>query len=328
MSVTHGKPGNHHKAYHVAGFATCPWHQRAVKAIKALQDKGEAKLVDHTFETRDLYREWLFSDEGRQKFDSPKAQKHTSSPFVWLNDKVFIGGHDDTIAYINSEATQITDNVLGTRDEFMGRMQNDPKERTLAQATIKKYVQAKPPIAVGDDAPNVSFVSLDGKKEYKLYDLLQSGRPMVLNFGSCSWPPFRVHAEVIEKIAKEYTNIDFATFYIAEAHAADEWTLLDTANAEMDGKWDVMLAQNMNEKLKLAQDWVDWLNPTTPYFVDKMNDEVRTSFAAWPERLAVIGTDKKIVYYGKQGPWGYDPEELSLFLKEHYSSSINASARL
>ena len=68
----------------------------------------------------------------------------------------------------------------------MGRMQNDPKERTLAQATIKKYVQAKPPIAVGDDAPNVSFVSLDGKKEYKLYDLLQSGRPMVLNFGSCS----------------------------------------------------------------------------------------------------------------------------------------------
>ena len=30
----------------------------------------------------------------------------------------FIGGHDDTIAYINSEATQITDNVLGTRDEL------------------------------------------------------------------------------------------------------------------------------------------------------------------------------------------------------------------
>ena len=186
MSGTSGKSRNHYKEYHVAGFATCPWHQRAVKAVRALQDKGEATLVEHTFETRDLYRKWLFSEEGRQKFDSPKAQKHTSSPFVWLNDTVFIGGHDDTIAYINSEATQITDNVLGTLDEFMGRMRNNPKEKTLAQASMKKYVQVKPPIAVGDDAPNVSFVTLDGKKEYNLYDLLQPGRPMVLNFGSCS----------------------------------------------------------------------------------------------------------------------------------------------
>ena len=72
MSVTHGKPGNHHKAYHVAGFAISAWHQRAVKASKALQDKGEAKLVDHTFETRDLYREWLFPDEGQRLI----VQKH------------------------------------------------------------------------------------------------------------------------------------------------------------------------------------------------------------------------------------------------------------
>ena len=106
-----------------------------------------------------------------EHFDSPKAQ-HTSSPFVWLNDKVFIGGHDDTIAYINSEATQITDNVLGTRDEFMGRMQNDQR-KNIGASYHQEIRQAKPPIAVGDDAPNVSFVSLDGRKNtnYMIYNL-------------------------------------------------------------------------------------------------------------------------------------------------------------
>jgi len=96
--------GIHQKVYHVAGFKTCPWHQRAIKAIQKLQDKGEAALVDHTFETRGLFKQWLFSDEGRKRFQSERAQAHTSSPFVWLNDNFFIGGHDDTIAYIKSEA--------------------------------------------------------------------------------------------------------------------------------------------------------------------------------------------------------------------------------
>ena len=36
-----------------------------------------------------------------------------------------------------------------------------------------------------------------------------------------------------------------------------------------------------------------------------MND-----YVAWPERLYLIGTDNRIAYAGKHGPYGFSPEEL------------------
>jgi hypothetical protein len=41
-------------------------------------------------------------------------------------------------------------------------------------------------------------------------------------------------------------------------------------------------------------------------------------FAAWPERMYVIGTDGKIVYKGKMGPFKFEPKELEEFLKKNY----------
>ena len=34
-----------------------------------------------------------------------------------------------------------------------------------------------------------------------------------------------------------------------------------------------------------------------------------TAFAAWPERLVVVGADGRIAYPGSPGPWGFSPEE-------------------
>ena len=107
--MKHEKNVGKTKVFHVAGFEACPWHQRALEAVRKVQANGFAKLVDHTFKTRDAYREWLFSADGRQRFKNPRARKHTSSPFVWIGNNVFIGGHDDTIAYIDSEALKTTE---------------------------------------------------------------------------------------------------------------------------------------------------------------------------------------------------------------------------
>ena len=50
--------------------------------------------------------------------------------------------------------------------------------------------------------------------------------------------------------------------------------------------------------------------------IDDMNDSVNQSYAAQPERLAVVGKDGKMAYMGAMGPWGFKPDELEAFLKK------------
>ena len=38
----------------------------------------------------------------------------------------------------------------------------------------------------GEPAPNAKVISLDGKMKYQLLDFAKTGRPLVLNFGSCT----------------------------------------------------------------------------------------------------------------------------------------------
>ena len=79
---------------YVAGFATCPFHQRALQAAHALVDAGVySGLNERTFDTRDQFRERLFSDQ-KPALADPAARTHTSSPFVWLGDGRFVGGCD------------------------------------------------------------------------------------------------------------------------------------------------------------------------------------------------------------------------------------------
>ena len=40
-----------------------------------------------------------------------------------------------------------------------------------------------------------------------------------------------------------------------------------------------------------------------------MDDRANTAFAAWPERLVLVDADRRIVYPGRAGPWGFSPEE-------------------
>ena len=48
----------------VAGFASCPFHQRALEAAHALVDAGKYGALDEqTFATREDFREWLFSEQ-------------------------------------------------------------------------------------------------------------------------------------------------------------------------------------------------------------------------------------------------------------------------
>lgn len=77
---------------------------------------------------------------------------------------------------------------------------------------------------LGSSAPNCKLVSTDGK-ECKLLDLTKGNRPLILNFGSCSWPPFFIRLQNdFSKVVREFADVaDFLVVYISEAHPTDGW---------------------------------------------------------------------------------------------------------
>lgn len=103
----------------------------------------------------------------------------------------------------------------------------------------------------------------------------------------------------------------FYFVYIREAHASDEWQMEDNI------KEDVVIAQPKDDaaRTEAATTCSAKLNLSMPVLVDKIDNRVDELYAGWPERLFVIGRDGKIAYAGKQGPWGFKPEEVAEWLK-------------
>lgn len=131
-------------------------------------------------------------------------------------------------------------------------------------------------------------------------------------------------------MAQQYPGADFVTVYIAEAHASDEWTLRDKENAADGGRWDVQVARTLEQRLATARDWVRWLDAQqggagTAYYCDLMDDNARTAYGAWPERLVVV-EGGAVRYYGEQGPWGYQPDELRRWLARRFAAQPRAAA--
>jgi hypothetical protein len=113
----------------------------------------------------------------------------------------------------------------------------------------------------------------------------------------------------VATIAEEYAGkIDVVAVYISEAHSIDEWVLYS------DVTW--KQPQSMGERIELAKKYAGRLHgDNVELFVDTMTDTLEKSFAAWPERLYVIGANGKIAYKGENGPDGYKPEEVKSWLE-------------
>lgn len=76
------------------------------------------------------------------------------------------------------------------------------------------------------EAPNSPVVSLTGKHCFPLLQMSQSGRPLVLNFGSCTCPIFMSQLDEFLKMANHFSHVaEFCVVYIEEAHPSDGWAL-------------------------------------------------------------------------------------------------------
>jgi type I thyroxine 5'-deiodinase len=113
----------------------------------------------------------------------------------------------------------------------------------------------------------------------------------------------------------------FLTIYISEAHPEDEWQM------ESNVKDDVVFKQpkTWEERKGLVKVLVDRLKYRLPVAVDAIDGAAEKAFAAWPERIYVIGRDGRIVYKGGMGPFGFHPDEAEKALAAHLSSAGGGS---
>ena len=104
---------------------------------------------------------------------------------------------------------------------------------------------------------------------------------------------------------------EFLFVYIQEAHPADEWPMPDNVEAGIV----VNQPRTLEERRVIARRCCDSLKLTIPCAVDTPDNAVDNAYAAWPERIFIIDPAGRIVYAGKQGPWGFKPAEVERWLR-------------
>ena len=118
----------------------------------------------------------------------------------------------------------------------------------------------------------------------------------------------------IEELQKKYSDtVNFVIVYIKEAHPDDEWQMEDNEESG------VIYSQpkSTEERRELARAFIDQMDVETETLLDDIDNTAMAGYAAWPERLYVIGTDGRIIYKGGMGPFYFDPDEVEeLLLKE------------
>ena len=80
----------------IVGYPSCDYYIKARRAAKAFF--GASNVTDIKFSSKLKYRNWLKKKDGI-KFSS-KAKSHKTCPFVWTNNKKYVGGCDATIVLI------------------------------------------------------------------------------------------------------------------------------------------------------------------------------------------------------------------------------------
>jgi peroxiredoxin len=162
-----------------------------------------------------------------------------------------------------------------------------------------------------DPAPDFKLSTLDRKSQIALSDF-RGKQPVVLIFGSYTWPPFRREVPALNQLYREYKDrVAFYIVYIQEAHASDVWQM--QANLRQN----VVFAspRSFEERGAVAESCVRNLHIEIPALLDGFGNTTETAYTGWPDRLYLIDRDGRVVYKSRPGPFGFHPEELSASLK-------------
>jgi hypothetical protein len=100
--------------------------------------------------------------------------------------------------------------------------------------------------------------------------------------------------------------------YIQEAHPTDQWQLPSNIR---DG---VLFAspRSDQERMATATACVRGLAIRIPAVLDYMDNRTERAYAAWPDRMYVIGRNGRILYRSAPGPYGFSASDLERSLQQ------------
>ena len=100
--------------------------------------------------------------------------------------------------------------------------------------------------------------------------------------------------------------MQFFVVYIREAHALDSRSPMGGGGMPI-----VEDPISLRERQGVAQVCMSKLAlEGMPALVDDMDDTANNAYAAWPDRLYLVGKDGNVAYHGGRGPFGFKPDEL------------------
>ena len=83
--------------------------------------------------------------------------------------------------------------------------------------------------------------------------------------------------------------------------------------------------RTLDQRKELAKILVDRLKYRMPLAVDTIDNRTEQAFAAWPERIYILGEGGTILYKGKVGPFGFKPDEAEAALAKLVPAAPTAS---
>ena len=121
----------------------------------------------------------------------------------------------------------------------------------------------------------------------------------------------------LQELYEQYhEQVQFLSIYIREAHPKDGWWMgrrltksimrIYSPNASMDHDD----PKTIEERRAIAGECNTALQYGIRTYVDELDDAVNRTYAAWPTRLYLVGSDGKVVYAGGLGPYDFSPEKL------------------
>ena len=111
------------------------------------------------------------------------------------------------------------------REEVVQNSENPLSWERLKYQAYTDLLAVRQTAKLGNKAPNCEMKTLEGES-CNLLDIMKLGRPLVLNFGSCTWDVYVGELPEFKQIVGDFCDIaDFVLVYIAEAHPVEGWRI-------------------------------------------------------------------------------------------------------
>ena len=101
-------------------------------------------------------------------------------------------------------------------------------------------------------------------------------------------------------------KVDFYAVYILEAHPTDVWEMQSNVRDNVLFR----SPRDEEERASVAGTCVRRLGIKFPAVVDSFDNQVENAYTGWPDRLYLIGSNGRVLYKSKPGPFGFHPDDL------------------